>query len=53
MPSFKDLIAQLGATLSNRLRRPDAAPGVTFTMTATPTPYQRRVLESLGVSTGV
>jgi len=52
--SFKDLIAQLGTTLRNRLRRPDAAaPGVTFTMTATPTPYQRRALELLGVSTGV
>jgi transposase len=51
--SFRDLIAQLGTIVQNRVRRPGAAPDATFTMTTRPTPHQRRALDLLGVSSAL
>lgn len=48
--SFRDLMAQLGTIVQNRVRRPGAGAGATFTMTTRPTEHQRRALELLDAS---
>ncbi len=51
--SFRDMLAQLGTIVRNRVRRPGASADATFTMTTRPTPHQRRALDLLGVSAGL
>jgi len=51
--SFRDLMAQLGTIVQNRVRRPGAPADATFTMTTQPTEHQRRALELLGAGSAL